>query len=77
MNSEQEILKTIGREIQKIRDEKGLSQMDVAYNSEMSASHLSKIENGHMAPGILILIRIAKSMGVKLSVLLKEMDKFT
>lgn len=77
MNSEQEILKTIGEEIQNIREEKELSQMDVAYNSEMSTSHLSKIENGHMAPGILVLIRIAKAMGVKLSVLLKELDKFT
>ncbi len=53
MSSEQEILKQLGKKIQQLREEKGLSQMDLAYQSETSMSYVSKIENGHHAPGVL------------------------
>jgi len=77
MNGEQEILNTIGNRIRKIRDEKSLSQMAVAYSAGMSMSHLSKIEHGHHVPGLLVLIRIALALGVKFSDLTQDMDTFT
>jgi transcriptional regulator with XRE-family HTH domain len=77
MNSEQEILNTIGSRIKKIRDEKDLSQMDVAYKAEMSMSHLSKIEHGRHVPGLLVLIRIAVALQVKFSALTKDIDSYT
>lgn len=77
MNSEQEILKSIGVRIKTIREQKKLSQMDVAYKAEMSISHFSKIENGHHVTGLLVLIRIALALGVKFSELTADMDDYT
>lgn len=77
MNSEQEILNTIGEKIKQIRLNKEFSQMDVAYKAEMSMSHLSKIEHGRHVPGLLVLIRIALALEVKFSELTADMDDYT
>ncbi len=77
MNGEQEILNTVGERIKKIRLDKELSQMDVAYKAEMSMSHLSKIEHGRHVPGLLVLIRIALALEVKFSELTQDLDRYT
>jgi transcriptional regulator with XRE-family HTH domain len=77
MNGEQEILSTVGGRIKKIRLDKELSQMHIAYKAEMSMSHLSKIEHGHHVPGLLVLIRIALALEVKFSDLTQDLDQYT
>jgi transcriptional regulator with XRE-family HTH domain len=77
MNSEQQALNALGKRIRDIREGKDLSQMDVAYKCEMSMSHLSKIENGHNVPGLLVIIRIALALEVKFTDLTKDMDDYT
>lgn len=76
MSDEQDILKALGARIKQIREGKGLSQMAVAYESEMSLSHFSKIENGHHGPGVWVLVKIARAMKVKPSEIITALDRF-
>lgn len=76
MSNEQDILKQLGKKIQQLREDKGLSQMDLAYKSETSMAYVSKIENGHHAPGILLLIRMAYVLKVKPSEIIQSIDTF-
>lgn len=76
MSEQQEILQTIGKKIQQLREERKLTQMDLAYEAETSMAHLSKIENGRHAPGIFVIIRIAKVLKVKPSEIFQALDTF-
>lgn len=77
MNLEQEIKTALGDRIKELREAKGLSQMEVAYRCEMSMSHLSKIENGHTAPGVLVMVRLAKALGISFTEIGSSLDPFT
>jgi len=50
--------------IRQIREEKGLSQEQLAKLSGVSSSHIGYIENGEREPTITILCRLAKALGV-------------
>lgn len=76
MSNEQDILQTLGKKIQELREAKGISQMDLAYEAGTGMSYLSKIENGHHMPGVLLLIRMAKVLEVKPSELISPLDRF-
>lgn len=58
-------LKRIGQNIAKLRKYKKLSQEDLAGAAEIDRSFLSEIENGHKNLSVLVLLKIAKALGVK------------
>lgn len=62
--SEEEFLKRLGKNIAKLRKEKGLSQLDGCAEIRMEKSNLSSIENGRQNVTSLSLYRIAKAIGV-------------
>lgn len=76
MNEQTEILQALGKRIQQLREERKLTQMDLAYEADTSMAHLSKIENGRHAPGVFVIIRIAKVLRVKPSEILSALDAF-
>mgnify|MGYP001290616390 CR=1 FL=1 len=57
-------LESIGRKIAKIRSEKGLSQEDLADAANVNRGYVSRIENGHVAFSVPVLLRIAKALEV-------------
>ena len=57
-------LETIGRNIAKIRAEKGVSQEDLAGIAEVNRGYISRIENGHVAFSIPVLLKIAQGLKV-------------
>lgn len=63
-------LNEIGRRIAKCRQDKGLTQEDLAGHAEMDRSFLSEIENGHKNLSVEVLLRIAKALKVRPSVLI-------
>jgi transcriptional regulator with XRE-family HTH domain len=65
-------LKSIGKNIALIRKEKGLSQEDLAGLCEIDRSYLSEIENGHKNMSVLILLKIAHALEIKLEKLVGE-----
>lgn len=50
----------------KLREEKGLTQEELAVASGVSRAHISKIENGKYTGSIKVLSRIAKKLDVKI-----------
>lgn len=63
-------LKKIGRKIAAARQEKRLTQEDLAGLTEMDRSYLSEIENGRKNMSVEVLLRIAKALKLRPSELL-------
>ncbi|MEZ4801149.1 MAG: helix-turn-helix transcriptional regulator [Gelidibacter sp.] len=67
-----DLLKITGRRIQKLREEKGLTQVDLVGKIEGSidTTNISRIEAGRTNPTLFTLSRIAQALEVSLSELL-------
>ena len=63
--SDKKYLYTIGKNIARLRREKGLSQIDVCAEINMEKSNLSSIENGRQNVTALTLRKIAEVIGVE------------
>lgn len=64
----------LGRTIQVLRTNKGLSRRDLATRSQVSYSYLSAIENGAKPPSSKILTLIARALGVRAFELMAAAD---
>lgn len=63
---------TIGENIKKLRTKQGLSQDDLARKAELKYSTLAKIEGDFVTkPGVQMVVKIAKALGVSVEDLLK------
>jgi len=63
---------TIGENIKKLRTKQGLSQDDLARKAELKYSTLAKIEGDFVTkPGVQMVAKIAKALGVSVENLLK------
>lgn len=67
---------TIGSNIRKCRNEKGLTQKDVAAKANISRSYFADVESGRYNPSLDVLKSIANALGTTAQQLLKDdMDK--
>ena len=57
---------SIGKSLQSIRNEKGLSQGDIEKRTGLLRSYLSRVENGHTVPSLDTLAKIAAALQVSL-----------
>lgn len=71
MQRGKEYLQRIGGNIRKRRDEKGMSQQELADNSNIAKSTVQRIEKGELNPTILILQMICDSLEIEISDLLR------
>jgi transcriptional regulator with XRE-family HTH domain len=55
----------IGRQIQKLRKEKGLTQEQLAEKLHISLTSMARIETAHLVPNLRMLYRIAEILEVK------------
>ncbi|PIS23435.1 hypothetical protein COT49_00240 [candidate division WWE3 bacterium CG08_land_8_20_14_0_20_40_13] len=63
---------TIGENIKKLRTKQGLSQDDLARKAGLKYSTLAKIEGDFVTkPGVQMIAKIAKTLGVSMEDLLK------
>ncbi len=58
-----------GRNIRRIRQEKGWSQEKLAFESDVHRTYISGVERGARNPTVLVLGRIADALGVSLAAL--------
>ena len=61
--------KLVGRNIRRIRREKGWSQEKLAFESDVHRTYISGVERGARNPTVLVLGRIADALGVSLAAL--------
>ncbi|WP_431997803.1 helix-turn-helix domain-containing protein [Streptomyces fungicidicus] len=62
----------VGERIRHVREHLNLSQVDVCGRSGIDVASYSRIEQGHAAPLLDTLIRIADAMGVELEELVRR-----
>ncbi len=60
------LLSQLGKRIAYLRRKKGMSQLDLSIETGISKSYISDLENGRRNPSVLLLQRIASSLGVSL-----------
>ena len=65
----------LGEIIVNLRNKADLSQEDLAYESGVNRSFMSKIETGQTAVSLLTLMRLGKTLGVKTSDIIIELEK--
>jgi DNA-binding XRE family transcriptional regulator len=64
--------KKIGNRIQKLRKERQLTQEDLADKVNVTAQHLSYIENGHRRPSLPLARKLARVLKATLGDLLSQ-----
>ena len=69
---DEEGLKQFGNRLRKIRIEKGFSQEDLAYSSELALSQIGRIERGVINTSLSTIFVIAKTLNVKVSYLFES-----
>ncbi|WP_271146840.1 helix-turn-helix transcriptional regulator [Brevundimonas sp. NIBR10] len=62
----------VGGNVRRLRLERGLSQEQLAHDSEIDLTYLGRIERGRRNPSLLVLVRLAQALGTAPSFLLSE-----
>lgn len=57
----------VGKQIQKLRDSKGISQQDLAAKCNFEKSNMSRLEAGRVNPTLSTLEKVANSLDVTLA----------
>jgi transcriptional regulator with XRE-family HTH domain len=65
----------VGRNIKRLRDEKGLQQDALAYEAGLHVTYLSGIENGRRNMTLAVLERVARALGVSEAELVDRLDR--
>ena len=64
--------KIFGRNIRRRRKERGLTQEELAFESELDLTYVGGIERGARNPSLLVMARLADALSISLSKLLSE-----
>ncbi|MCL2694150.1 MAG: helix-turn-helix domain-containing protein [Oscillospiraceae bacterium] len=66
-----------GNIIKRLREKKGLSQEVLSGLADINRSYLSRVELGKSSPSLEVLYRLADALDVKMSDMLREIEKET
>lgn len=64
---DQEGLQLLAKRLKELRSEKGLSQEELAYRSEITLSQIARIETVRINPTVSTIFKIARTLEVPLS----------
>jgi transcriptional regulator with XRE-family HTH domain len=65
---------SFGEVLRDLRVAAGMSQETLAYESDLDRSFISMLERGLKSPSISTLFRLAKPLGTKPSIMLKQLE---
>jgi transcriptional regulator with XRE-family HTH domain len=74
-----EIKKILGQRIRQLRDKMGMSQKDLAFDSDLDRSYIASVENGQRNVSIVNITKIAIALKVSLKEFFndEEFNQFT
>lgn len=72
--AENSILEIFGSNLRKIREEKNLSQEQIAYEADLSRSYYTEIETGKRNISLLNLAKIVSILEIEITTLIKLED---
>ncbi len=61
----------LGKNLKRIRTEKGISQGDIVKASGIDKAMISNIENGKTNPTLATIVKLAKAIGISVGELMK------
>ncbi len=64
-----------GKKLRLLRIENGYNQYDFAFDCDISEAYYGRIERGEFSPSLKTMNKIAQTLGITLSELLKNVDK--
>jgi putative transcriptional regulator len=67
----EELIITFGKNLRKIRLEKGIKTSELASRCEMERHHINRYENGKINPTLYAVLKMAKAMEVSIDELLE------
>ena len=70
MASDQDIIQLIGDNIRLRRNNIGMSQQELADNSDVAKSTIQRIEKGELNPTVVVLLKISNGLNIELTALL-------
>lgn len=56
------ILTKFGKKLQKVREQYGLTQMQLAIDIESTPGYISRLENGKTEPGVVTLTKLREAL---------------
>jgi transcriptional regulator with XRE-family HTH domain len=62
----------VGRNLRRLRNEKGWSQEELAFRANVDRSYISQLETGTYSASVTMLGKLAKALGVDASDFLKR-----
>lgn len=68
-NKNEKFLKEFGKNLQKLREARGLSTRQFAYEADISHSSVGRLEAGQANPTMTTLVKIAEALKVDLDTL--------
>lgn len=63
---------TVGRNVRQLRQAKGLTQEQLAFEADIDLTYIGGIERGKRNPSLLLMARLASALSVDLIDLLKR-----
>jgi len=70
-----DINKRVGLNIRKLREKKGWTQEELAFEAGLHRAYIGQIERGEKNIGLVNLEKIAKALGIRVSELIKDWRK--
>lgn len=67
-----DIVQAFAARLRELRRSRGMTQAELARQSHVTLSYIGKLEAGNSAPGLDLIDRLAKALGVRLSEMLPE-----
>jgi transcriptional regulator with XRE-family HTH domain len=62
----------LGKNVRRLRQQRGLTQEELAFEAEIDLTYMGGIERGRRNPSLLVITRIAKALWVAPAKLLTE-----
>jgi transcriptional regulator with XRE-family HTH domain len=62
----------VGRNVRRLRQQKGLTQEELAFESKIDLTYMGGIECGKRNPSLMVMARIAQALSVPLAKLVIE-----
>ena len=66
--------KAFGKVLQRLRKEKNLSQEDLAFESGLNRTFISRLERGRRMPSLSTILDLASALGVSSASMLAEVE---
>jgi transcriptional regulator with XRE-family HTH domain len=67
---DEKVLISFGKNLQKVRLRKKMTQEELSYQADLSLSQIARIETGRINPTLCTILVLAKALGVKAEALM-------